>query len=205
MAHHAGYGFDRGKLVRALMKLLPVHSYGRFMRNTKAKGDGHFNVPSSIRIISQYHFHLALENSFYPDYVTEKVYLALLAGTVPVYIGAPNVGLYVPPRSVILVTDFVSPAALVAYLRCLVAERPDLYAYYRNWRNRTGGCEWEAWRRHTHPLCRGCELVARRDPVLRNASARIPPQRDVRREVARSRRLQAPFPECVKRPQMLSP
>ncbi len=50
----------------------------------------HRQPPSSISIISKYFFHLALENSAAPDYVTEKVYLALMAGAVPVYSGAPD-------------------------------------------------------------------------------------------------------------------
>ena len=37
MAHHSGYGLDRGSAVRALMRTLPVHSYGRFLRNVRAQ------------------------------------------------------------------------------------------------------------------------------------------------------------------------
>eukprot|EP00668_Euglena_longa_P001201 GGOE01001425.1.p1 GENE.GGOE01001425.1~~GGOE01001425.1.p1 ORF type:complete len:431 (+),score=99.79 GGOE01001425.1:138-1295(+) len=195
MAHHPGYGFDRAGLVKTLMRHMPVHSYGRFLRNMKVRGDGHFNVLSSIRIIARYRFHLALENSVAPDYVTEKVYLALFAGTVPVYAGAPNAGLFVPPQSVILVDMFLSVAALVKYLRC-IAGKPELYMHYRNWRNRTAP-EWAAWQAAPHPLCQACSLVAHRDPRLANVSLRIPRERDIQAEVRRSHLLQAPLRACL--------
>jgi len=41
--------------------------------------------------------------------VTEKLYDALFAGTVPVYKGAPNVENFVPPHALIKVDDFQVP------------------------------------------------------------------------------------------------
>ncbi len=46
------------------------------------------------------------------------------------YLGAPNVENYAPPRSVILARDFANVRELAHYLRCLVVERPDLYAHW---------------------------------------------------------------------------
>eukprot|EP00960_Hanusia_phi_P059267 764116-Hanusia_phi.AAC.5 len=43
-----------------------------------------------------------MENSFVDDYVTEKFYQALIAGSVPVYLGAPNIHEFAPsPNSFI--------------------------------------------------------------------------------------------------------
>ena len=52
-------------------------------------------------------FTAAFEDSMAVDYVTEKVYDALHAGSVPLYLGAPNILEFVPPNSVINVLDFV--------------------------------------------------------------------------------------------------
>jgi hypothetical protein len=45
---------------------------------------------------SRYRFSLCLENCVYPGYVTEKLFDAMLADTVPVYLGAPDVTDFVP-------------------------------------------------------------------------------------------------------------
>ena len=129
------------------------------------------------------------------DSVSEKVLYPLWMGTVPVYIGAPNIDNFVPPRSIIKVTDFPSIPALAAYLKCLVYERPDLYDYYLQWRNRTAGY-WERLQRMVHPFCRACQLVAEDSPQLRNISARAPKARYWVWPEAQG--LQRPFEECIK-------
>ena len=50
---------------------------------------------------------MAFENSNVPDYVTEKYWTTLVAGSVPVYYGATNVQDFAPSNSsVINVADF---------------------------------------------------------------------------------------------------
>ena len=66
---------------------------------------------------ARYKFTLAFENTVTPDYVTEKLYEPLIAGSVPVYRGAPNVADFAPaPRCFIDAADFAGPAELAAYL-----------------------------------------------------------------------------------------
>lgn len=43
-----------------------------------------------------------MENSIARDYVSEKVYDALVAGCIPIYLGAPNVNEFIPHPSAIL-------------------------------------------------------------------------------------------------------
>jgi hypothetical protein len=60
---------------------------------------------------SQYKFALAFENNNVTDYVTEKYVNVLQAGTVPVYMGAPNIDSWVPgERAIIKTSDFSGPA-----------------------------------------------------------------------------------------------
>ena len=52
-------------------------------------------------------FALAMENAVVKDYVSEKVFDALLAGALPLYDGAPRVGRLLPDEGAILKTaDF---------------------------------------------------------------------------------------------------
>ena len=104
--------------LKALEKLptlgVPVDSYGKCNNNRESRG------ASKVDIISQYKFYLAFENSNEEDYVTEKYLQALVAGTVPIYIGAPNIEDFEPqPNSVIRVDsldDVPNVASRIKYL-----------------------------------------------------------------------------------------
>ena len=64
--------------------------------------------------MAKYKFHFAFENSQEEDYVTEKFFSALVVGTVPVVIGAPNIADFAPSdNSIFVVTslDDVEPVA----------------------------------------------------------------------------------------------
>jgi len=95
---------------------------------------------SKIPMMTPYKFHLAFENGNVVDYVTEKVYLALAAGVVPIYFGAPNIREFVPysnayPSPIIdVVTDFDNNiTALAEHLKqCMNNET--LYNSYHQWR-----------------------------------------------------------------------
>jgi hypothetical protein len=52
---------------------------------------------------------MSFENSFYPDYVTEKFYRAVEMGTVSVVFGGLNYSLFAPPHSYINARDFQTP------------------------------------------------------------------------------------------------
>lgn len=93
----------RGALLEALMEALPVHSYGLCSHNAEEppelpEGD---KFRGKEAIASSYKFLFAAENSVSTSYVSEKVYSALAAGTVPVYLGAPDVGRFVPHPAVL--------------------------------------------------------------------------------------------------------
>ena len=62
-------------------------------------GRGIHEVEDKWDAVSPYKYHIALENSAYPHYWTEKLADAYLAGAYPIYYGCPNVGDYFPPGS----------------------------------------------------------------------------------------------------------
>ena len=116
-----------------LMRHLRVDSYGAVLRNRTLAHDA--GGATKRATIARYRFCLALENSIAPDYVTEKIYDPLLAGSIPVYRGAPNVADFVPEHSYIDAGAFSTPKKLAAYIYHLV-ENPEEAASYRRWRSR---------------------------------------------------------------------
>lgn len=56
-------------------------------------------IADKFDALAPYRFSVAIENSYQPDYWTEKISDALLSYSVPLYWGAPNIGSYFPPKS----------------------------------------------------------------------------------------------------------
>ncbi len=122
----------RGDYAAALMAHVPVDSFGDVLRNQPqriASGD-----EARLDLYRRYRFTLAFENSDCPDYVTEKLFDPLLAGSVPVYRGTETVAELAPhPGSYIDARDFSSPEELGRYLVHLAAHE-DEYASFHAWR-----------------------------------------------------------------------
>jgi hypothetical protein len=87
---------ERLELLAAIQKAgFPVHSFGECLHNRKDPGDTPAAKASELR---RHLFALAFENSNVAGYVTEKYFQCLAAGTVPVYLGAPNIAAFSPTR-----------------------------------------------------------------------------------------------------------
>lgn len=115
-----------------LMRHLQVDSFGKMLQNRVIEQDAW--RPSKLEIIARYKFNLAFENSISEDYVTEKFFDPLVAGTVPVYLGAPNVERFAPgDRCYINTADFAEPRELAEYLRHL-ARDDAAYESYLAWK-----------------------------------------------------------------------
>jgi len=72
---------------------LDIDIFGRGSVPLEDKWDG----------LGPYRFSIAMENSFSPDYWTEKIGDCFLAGTVPIYAGCPNLGDYFPSESFVVI------------------------------------------------------------------------------------------------------
>ncbi|MFA6156736.1 glycosyltransferase family 10 domain-containing protein [Mesorhizobium sp.] len=117
-----------------LSRHIKIDSYGRHFHN-RAIGGPDLGRKTKIETIARHRFCLALENSIEPDYVTEKIYDAFEAGTVPVYLGAPNVSDFVPANSYVEAGAFPNTKALAGYLQHLV-DTPLEYEAYFAWRSK---------------------------------------------------------------------
>lgn len=145
-----------------LMKKVRVDSYGRFLTNRKLREPDR-GPATKLAVISRYKFCLAFENSRTVDYVTEKFFHPLMAGSVPVYRGAPNIADFAPgEKSYIDADDFTGPGELAEYLNHLDGDDAAYREYFR-WKSADFSPGFQAMidRLQRHPLCSLCEIVAR--------------------------------------------
>jgi hypothetical protein len=145
-----------------LMRQMEVHSFGRVLRNRRLREDR--GRATKLSTIGSYRFTLAFENAVAEDYVTEKLYDPLVAGSVPVYMGAPNVERLAPsPESYIDVRDFPDPRALADHLLRLAGDEA-AYARHLAWKQRPfePGFERLLEGQRTEAMVRLCEVIGRR-------------------------------------------
>ena len=155
LAGNCGSTSHREEVVKELTKILRVDSLGRCLRN--ASPPNGLGLGNKIKIQQQYLFHLAFENSIIPDYITEKLWGTFQSGTLPVYMGAPNVKEHAPPNSIISWHDFGSTKELGEYL-VKVAANKTLYESYHTWRTKPLSEQFVQKFNftHTHSICRIC-------------------------------------------------
>jgi hypothetical protein len=118
--------------LKTLMNYLDIHSYGKVLRNkTLEKDTGH---QSRIDTMAEYKFTIAFENAIARDYVTEKFFDPLIAGSVPIYLGAPNIGDFAPGDNCFInASDWDSPESLARYILTVSSDQ-ELYQSYFDWK-----------------------------------------------------------------------
>ncbi|KAJ1435609.1 hypothetical protein B484DRAFT_393483 [Ochromonadaceae sp. CCMP2298] len=178
--NHDSANLDRDGGVRQLREAgLRVDGLGRCMHsNTGPEGvtliktrDSHLNLVLKRQAVGRYLFHMAFENSQEDGYVTEKPWDALLAGSVPVYLGdAPHLRAHLPhPLAAIFVADFADYAALGRYLQQL-SQNESAYEAHRAWRS-----SYSQQQHRDKPLlrysweCRVCQWAAQTSNVAGEA------------------------------------
>lgn len=102
--------------------------YGRFVRRVW-RG----TTPDKVGAMARYKFSLVFENCPYPGYVSEKIFDAMAAGSIPIYLGAPDITLLVPENCFIDFRKFKSYPELHAFLNKL--SENDLARYRENIKN----------------------------------------------------------------------
>jgi hypothetical protein len=144
-----------------------IDSYGACMRNKAipqeytAKYGGDYNA-LKIDIISRYKFVMSFENSATDDYVTEKLFGVLAAGSVPLYDGASNGKKFGPTsKSMIYAADYGTPEKLAEYL--LYLDKNDTaYMEYLQWKKTGPTDDWVSLidLGNVHSNCRLCIRTA---------------------------------------------
>lgn len=96
----------RLSFVERLLELSPMPRFGRGFRDLPDKWNG----------LAPFRYSVAIENSRHNHYWTEKIADCFLAGTVPIYWGAPNIADYFPPDAMIIV-DTLDPAEVARIIK----------------------------------------------------------------------------------------
>jgi hypothetical protein len=96
----------RLRFVERLLELSPMPRFGRGFRDLPDKWEG----------LAPFRYSLAVENSRHDHYWTEKIADCFLAGTVPIYWGAPNIRDYFPEEAMILI-DTLDPVEVARIIK----------------------------------------------------------------------------------------
>ena len=96
----------RLRFVEQLLELSPMPRFGRGFRDLPDKWDG----------LAPFRYSVAIENSRHDHYWTEKIADCFLAGTVPIYWGAPNIRDYFPADAMIVI-DTLDPAEVARIIK----------------------------------------------------------------------------------------
>lgn len=132
-----GLGWDRGTTAfqsypglhrtlqrTGLLKLFPRRMYSSWRGTVVRKRD----------VLGKYRFGFCYENTDkIPGYITEKIFDVMMAGTVPVYLGANNTCDHIPRACFINRAEFADFESLYAYLKRMPDS--DYAGYLQNIRN----------------------------------------------------------------------
>lgn len=88
---------------------------------------GEIPALDKLEVLERHKFCLCFENCAFPGYITEKIFDCLVAGTIPVYLGAPDIAEYVPADTYIDFREFAGYAELEGYLRNMSASAAGAY------------------------------------------------------------------------------
>lgn len=131
----------RENFVRRLSRYVRVDSMGSCLHNRDVEGlrpreSETVHKDTKFNVLSNYMFTIALENTNECGYVTEKIYDAIAAGSVPIVAGMPcNEHLLPHPESVVRTRDFGNdPARVAAYIQRM-KENHDEYMAHHRWKH----------------------------------------------------------------------
>ena len=87
-------------------------------------------IEGKCSVMSRYNFAICFENSIAPGYISEKIFHCFYVGTIPIYLGAPDIKDYVSENCFIDMRDFGSYAELRNFLNSLTQK--DIENYREN-------------------------------------------------------------------------
>jgi len=128
-------------ILATISRQFPVWSVGPCLNNRPADEDlpgRNMEDDDSRRrmqmVLSRYLFYFSGENSDSPGYTTEKLWMALSRGSIPVYFGDDDVHRHLPCRECVLdVKKFASVEALVARMHEIASSETE-YTRITAWR-----------------------------------------------------------------------
>ena len=128
----------RTRYLSELMKHIKVDSYGGCLNNKKDRPKKGATVwHDNMELQRNYKFTIVFPNADCDFYMTEKIYTALSAGSVPIWLGTDGIDEVLKwgnlNHSIIKVKDFSSPKALAEFLTKL-SQNEGEYRKYLKWK-----------------------------------------------------------------------
>lgn len=123
------YRYDiphRVRLFDELSKYKSVTPLGKSRNPNRAYNMDGNPYDDAVTKYKDFKFVICCENTIIPGYVTEKIVNAMLAGAIPIYLGAPDIGNYFNPKSFINVSSFNTTQSMVEYVK-KIDQDDDLY------------------------------------------------------------------------------
>lgn len=119
------YGYDWDTSLYQILRNIPrsqkfPYMYWKHRKALRTIYKG--TVKSKHETLSQYRFSICFENMVMPGWITEKIFDCFYVGTIPIYLGAPDIEKYVHKNCFIDMRDFDSYDELYAYLLSLSDE-----------------------------------------------------------------------------------
>ena len=151
---------NRNEYVKAIDKVIGVFAPSTCFHNMEwpqCKG----RVCTKVEAIRDYKIHLAFENGDSPGFITDKIYQAMQAGVLPVWMGTVDVAGVVPNGSYVDVAEFNTPHDVANYLKMLL-QNEKLYNSYFEWKHKPFDPEFEEPNRvlwEVEHYCRVCYYV----------------------------------------------
>ncbi|WP_413287826.1 glycosyltransferase family 10 domain-containing protein [Bdellovibrio sp. HCB337] len=78
---------------------------------------------SKYETLSEYNFCLCFENMKMSGYITEKIFDCLYAGTIPLYLGAPDIEKYIPTEAFVDCRKFSNWNEMLNFVRAMTPEQ----------------------------------------------------------------------------------
>ena len=119
MVNNCHHTSGREYYVQELQKYIKVDIYGKCGNGSICSKNKHYDIGCQNKLIREYKFYLAFENSFCEEYYTEKIGKLRNIDVLPIVMGLVNYTRLLSPGTFIDVRDFSSPQALAKYLHYL--------------------------------------------------------------------------------------
>ena len=130
---HCQTPIEREEYARLLGQYVAIDYFGGCTKHHRVECREDEGCKDEDLLRKDYKFYLAFENSFCPDYVTEKFYRTLKLDVVPIVLGGAEYERFAPPHSYINALDFETPKHLADYL-LLLNSSDSLYSKYFDWK-----------------------------------------------------------------------
>jgi alpha(1,3/1,4) fucosyltransferase len=118
----------RDAIFRALSAYKRVDAAGRHLNNMNGAMVPYApsRIAGKVEFFRRYKFTLAIENTIWPGYMTEKLVDPMFASSIPIYVGDPQAKLSFDPASYIDFARFSSMKEMLDYVRSVDSD-PNLY------------------------------------------------------------------------------